>query len=75
MPAECEVSAATVAELVQRLEEQYPGLAGYLVHEDGSLRKHVNIFIGERFIRDRRRLSDAIPVGESVHIMQALSGG
>jgi sulfur-carrier protein len=74
-PPECEVEAATVAELIERLEGMYPGLTSYLVHEDGSLRQHVNVFIGERFIRDRRTLTDAIPTGELVSVMQALSGG
>ncbi len=75
IPAECSVEAGNVAELVTRLDQQYPGLAAYLVHEDGSLRKHVNIFVDERFIRDRRALSDAISPDAMVHVMQALSGG
>ena len=75
VPTECDVSAATVADLIQQLDIRYPGVAAYLVHEDGSLRKHVNIFIGERFICDRQRLTDTIPAGESVLVMQALSGG
>lgn len=75
VPAESEFSATTVAGLVQQADVQFPGLAAYLIHEDGSLRKHVNIFIGEHFIRDRQRLTDKIPPGETVFVMQALSGG
>ena len=41
----------------------------------GALRKHVNIFIGDELIRDKRALSDAVSAETRVYIMQALSGG
>ena len=50
---EVEVEAETVAEVVAALNERFPGLADYIVDERGALRKHVNIFIGSDFIRDR----------------------
>lgn len=74
-PAETSIEASSVAELVRKLDQQYPGLAAYLVHEDGSLRKHVNIFIGDRFLVDRQTLSDPLATNDIVHVMQALSGG
>lgn len=72
---EGEVAASTVADLVHQLDEQFPGFAGYLLEDDGSLRKHVNIFVENTLIHDRRALSDAIDERSSVYIMQALSGG
>ena len=49
-----------------------PGIRFRMVDEQGRLRKHMKIWIGEDAVRD---LSS--PVGESdeVTIMQALSGG
>ena len=75
VPAVCEAEAATVSELIQALDRRFPGVASYLVHEDGSLRQHVNIFLGERLIRDRQRLSDPLDGVAEVFVMQALSGG
>jgi len=72
---EGEGQAATVAELVGRLDARFPGLAGYLLEDDGSLRKHVNIFVENTLIADRRALSDRLDENSSVYIMQALSGG
>jgi sulfur-carrier protein len=69
------VEAQTVAELVAGLERAHPGLASYLVDERGALRKHVNIFVGSRPVRDRERLSDALDANQRVFIAQALSGG
>ncbi|MEL6670894.1 MAG: MoaD/ThiS family protein [Bacteroidota bacterium] len=65
----------TVAEVVQALNEKYPGLADYLVDEQGRLRKHVNIFIGNVLIKDKVNLKDKVGQGDEVFIMQALSGG
>lgn len=72
---EVEVEAETVAQVVAALERRFPGLADYLVDERGALRKHVNIFVGGDFIRDRERLTDPLQPTSEVYIFQALSGG
>lgn len=72
---EIRVEASTVAELVREMERLAPGFAFYVCDERGSLRTHVNIFIGEERIVDRVRLSDAIAPDSRVFILQALSGG
>ena len=70
-----EVTADTVSDVVDSIDVHYPGLAAYLVEENGTLRKHVNIFINETFIRDRKGLSDPVRPDDDVHVIQALSGG
>ncbi len=69
------VPASTVAALVQELERLAPGLAFYLCDELGRLRPHVNIFIGDERVRDRKNLSDPLQPQSEVTILQALSGG
>jgi hypothetical protein len=73
--AELVVDASTVAEVVQRLEEQAPGFTFYVCDELGRLRQHVNIFVGDSPIWDRRTLSDRVEADTPVFIAQALSGG
>jgi molybdopterin converting factor small subunit len=70
-----EVPGTTVAELIAGLDERHPGLAAYLVDERGSLRQHVNVFVGRRMVRDRVGLSDAVSATDRVFVFQALSGG
>ena len=70
-----QVEGATVAEIVRRLDERYPGIAAYIVDERGRLRNHVNIFIDEAMIYDREGLQDAVTEANRVFIFQALSGG
>lgn len=69
------VQGVTVAEVVAELGEQYPGLTGYILDDHGLLRQHVNIFINEELIYDRRTLTDPVQGDDQVYIMQALSGG
>ena len=71
----CEVEAATIAEVVHAVDARWRGLGDYIIDEQGALRKHVNIFIGDELIRDKRRLSDAVSAETRIYIMQALSGG
>ncbi len=70
-----EIEASSVAELIGALDVRFPGLAGYLCDDSGSLRQHVNVFVNALPVRDRLRLTDALAPSCAVHIMQALSGG
>ncbi|MCB0685041.1 MAG: MoaD/ThiS family protein [Saprospiraceae bacterium] len=64
-----------VSELIALLDDKYPGLRNYIVDEQGQLRKHVNIFIQQKLIKDRINLQDPIQPDDEIYIMQALSGG
>jgi sulfur-carrier protein len=70
-----EVDATDVAGVIRALESRAPGIGFYLCDERGRLRPHVNVFIGNAIIRDRRQLSDPVTAGDRVSILQALSGG
>lgn len=70
-----QAEGATVAEIVASLDRRYPGIGDYIIDEQGALRKHVNIFIDDELIHDRKTLSDSLSPGNRVFIFQALSGG
>ncbi len=70
-----EVTASTVAELLEKIERRHPGLKDYLVDERGRLRNHVNIYIGQGLIEDRETLRDPVGSQDKILIFQALSGG
>lgn len=70
-----EVNGKTVAEALEEIESNFSGLKDYIVDENGSLRKHVNIFIGNNLVKDRERLKDSLSEGDEMYVMQALSGG
>jgi hypothetical protein len=68
-------NAPTVAALIAELEAREPGFAFYVCDELGRLRQHVNVFVDEEVIFDRRALGDALGPESRVFIAQALSGG
>lgn len=75
LPEAVEIEAGSLKDMVQRLEHRWPGLAFYLVDDQGALRQHVAIWVdGERLL-DRSRFGEPLREGAVVHVMQALSGG
>ncbi len=70
-----EFEGSSVKEIIASIEAIYPGMQNYLLEEDGSLRKHVNIFVRDEMMTDRDTLSDTLAEGDEVLIFQALSGG
>jgi sulfur-carrier protein len=72
---EIRVEAGTAAEVVQAMERLAPGFAFYICDERGSLRPHVNIFIEQDMVADRKALTDRVGPDTRVYILQALSGG
>ncbi|MDW3209555.1 MAG: MoaD/ThiS family protein [Reichenbachiella sp.] len=73
--SEIELESLDLNEILDELESRFKGLKDYVVDEQGQLRKHVNIFIGDELIQDRIKLSDAVKPTDEIYIMQALSGG
>ncbi|MGR3723145.1 MoaD/ThiS family protein [Abyssibius alkaniclasticus] len=68
-------SGETLAAALQNALKDDPLLAGYVLDEQGRLRKHVNIFIDGALLADRVKLSDPLQPDAEIYIMQALSGG
>ena len=75
LPEDWQVEAGTVAAVVARLDETWPGLGFYITDERGRLRQHVAIWVDGRQVEDRETLADEVAAGSAVHILQALSGG
>ena len=69
------VMGNTVASVLDEVNANHSGLRDYIVDENGALRKHVNIFIGNDLVKDRNELQDPLIESDEIYIMQALSGG
>lgn len=69
------VEGSTVGEVLDAYFALVPQLRGYVVDDTGAVRKHMTIFVDGAAISDRSGLSDPVPPGGEVFIMQALSGG
>jgi len=73
--APVEIEGATVGDALDRLFEQDAHARGYVLDEQGRLRKHVCIFLdGERLAHAAALDAPLAPQSE-IYVMQALSGG
>lgn len=72
---ECAPEGATVGESLAAVFERHPRLRGYIVDEQGAVRKHMNVFVDGVQIRDRAGLSDPVTPHSEIYVIQALSGG
>ena len=73
MPA-LDVGAATVAAALQAASPASRA-CGYLLDDQGSLRRHVALFVDGVQVRDRRGLGDPLQDDSEIYVVQALSGG
>jgi sulfur-carrier protein len=69
------VDAATLRSALDAALQAAPGLRGYVLDEQGSVRKHVAVFVNARMIANRNELDLPVAAGDKVMVIQALTGG
>lgn len=70
-----EVEAQTLQGAIDRLLAEHPALKVHLYDESGLLRPHVNLFYNESNTRWLSSLEVGVQDGDTVTVMQAVSGG
>lgn len=70
-----QVAGTTVREVLDGYFTTNERARGYVMDDRDRLRTHMAAFIDGRQIRDREALSDPVPEGAVVDVIQSLSGG
>jgi molybdopterin synthase sulfur carrier subunit len=73
--AEVQAKGDTVADLVENLESQFPGLRERLVDDGGEIRRFINIYVNEEDIRFLQGKTTTLKDGDQVSIVPAIAGG
>ena len=73
--AEVQGSGATVGDLIDDLEQSYPGLKERLIDDTGDLRRFVNIYVNQEDIRFLQGKKTTLKDGDEVSIVPAIAGG
>jgi sulfur-carrier protein len=73
--ATVECSANTVAELLESLESNCPGIKARLCDDQGELRRFVNFYVNNEDIRFLDGPHTALQDGDEVSIIPAIAGG
>ncbi len=69
------VEGGTIREVIDALEQDFPGLRFHLCYETGELRPYVNVFLERANVRYLQGLDTPVPPGARVHILQSVAGG
>jgi len=73
--ATLEVPGHHVREVVRGLDVAHPGFRERLLDEDGELRRHVNVFVGDQDVRHLAGLDTEVGAHDTVSIVPAVAGG
>jgi molybdopterin synthase sulfur carrier subunit len=74
---ESEVTAdgQTLNDVLDSLEAAYPGIRGRIVDEDGTLRRFVNVYVGNDDVRFLDGLETAVKDDAQISVIPAVAGG
>jgi len=70
-----EVEAATLGQALEVVFTSKPALRGYLLDDQGALRRHVVVYLNGWPVKDRTGLSDPVSPRDEIYVFQALTGG
>ena len=65
----------TLGDVLDDLERNHSGIKARVLDETGSLRRFVNVYVGNDDVRFLDGLKTATPEGSSVSVIPAVAGG
>jgi sulfur-carrier protein len=65
----------SLLEMINRLDQEYPGLKERICDESGDIRRFVNLYINGEDVRFLSGLETPIKAGDEVSIVPAVAGG
>jgi sulfur-carrier protein len=69
-----EITGFNVLEVIDQIEQQYPGVKEKLITE-GQAHRFVNIYVNDNDIRFSDGLSTSVQDGDSITILPSVAGG
>ncbi len=72
---EVTADGSTVAEILNSLETNHPGIRARVLDDAGALRRFVNVYVGDEDVRFSGGLEAAVGDGAKISIIPAVAGG
>jgi hypothetical protein len=69
------VAGETLGDALAAVFAERPALRGYVLDDQGAVRRHVAVYIGSEPVRDRIGLTDPVGAETEIYVLQALTGG
>jgi molybdopterin synthase sulfur carrier subunit len=70
-----ELEPGTVADLIDQLDNRYPGMRQQLMTDEGDLHRFVNIYVNDEDARYLEKLDTKVSEGDKVALLPSVAGG
>jgi molybdopterin synthase sulfur carrier subunit len=70
-----EISASSIKEVIDHLEQDFPGMKERICEEDGTIRRFVNIYVNGEDVRFLDELNTKLTDNDEISIVPAVAGG
>ncbi|MGH7884755.1 MAG: MoaD/ThiS family protein, partial [Thermodesulfobacteriota bacterium] len=72
---ELNISAVNVSEMIEKLENECPGIKDRICDEKGEVRRFINLYVNNEDIRFLDGINTKLNESDSVSIIPAIAGG
>ena len=72
---EIAADSGQLLQIIDSLEQKFPGIKERLIDDSGELRRFVNVYINEEDIRFLKGLETEVAEGSEISIIPAVAGG
>jgi len=72
---EVQAKGVNIQELIDDLEDKFPGIKERLYDETGQVRRFINIYVNEEDVRFLQQDKTSLKDGDEVSIIPAIAGG
>ena len=69
------MDASSLKETLEAVFSQHAQLRGYVLDDQGAIRRHIAVFIDGEMLGQRDQLDVPVSRSSEIFVMQALSGG
>ena len=73
--SEVPVQGSTVSEIIADLVKRYPAIQNHIIDKNGELRRHVNLFLNDKNIKDLDGLETSVQENDRIILLPSISGG
>lgn len=70
-----QAAGSTIGEIIESLDQAFPGLKERICDDDGNVRRFVNVFLNDEDIRFLEEKATPVKETDEVSIVPAIAGG
>ena len=70
-----ELEPGTVSNLIEQLEQRYPGMGEQLLTSEGDLHRFINVYVNDEDARYLEKLDTKVTDGDTVSLLPSVAGG